>query len=220
MSKENQQIIVVERDILFGDEYFEGFRSAEEVDYESRILSNLEIMRRGSTKEPADHPEGNAELDFTYKQPIGYVAVVNPLLKKVFSYLRSSKDEEYEEKRLQGSWSWGFGGHIEPSDTRNGNLIRESVLKWVLRRELEIPERVSDLQILGYLNDDSNEVGKVHFGILYLLNTDAPDAGMRDLEVERVELRTLAGLEELCASPDCNVEHWSRIALEPLRKLL
>ena len=209
MSKENQQIIVVERDILFGDEYFEGFKQAEEVNYESRILSNLKVMRRGDV-------ETNPNL----KQPIGYVVVVNPLLKKVFSYLRSSKDEEYGEKRLQGSWSWGFGGHIEPFDTKNGNPIRESVLKWVLQRELEIPERVSDLQILGYLNDDSNEVGKVHFGILYLLNTDAPDAGARDLEVRKVELKTLAGLEELCASPNYNVETWSQIALEPLRKLL
>ena len=124
MGDPNQKIIVVERNLLFGDDYFEGFKPTEEVDYESRILQNYTVMRRGSTEEPEDHSEGNAELNLGFKQPIGYTLIFNSELGKVFAYQRSSKDHEYDEKRLQGKWSWGFGGHIEPLDSSNENPIR------------------------------------------------------------------------------------------------
>ena len=122
MGNPNQRIIVVNTKTLFGNNYFEGFRPAEEFDYESKILSNYQIMRRGSVAEPKNHPEGNAERNTEFKQPIGYTMIVNPQFKKVFAYQRSSKDSEYKEKRLQGKWSWGLGGHIEPFDAENGNF--------------------------------------------------------------------------------------------------
>lgn len=222
MGNPNQRIIVVKKDVLFGDgqNYFEGFRSAEEGDYESIILANYEVMRRGSTQEPVDHPEGNAELNAHYKQPIGYTIIFNPELKKVFAYQRSSKDKEYGEKRLQGKWSWGFGGHIESLDVSKGDMIRESVLREVLGEEVAIPGNRKDIDCMGYINYDSDSVGKVHFGILYCLSTNAKQISPRDPEVARVELFSLGQLEGICTQPHVEVETWSRIALEPLRKLL
>jgi len=221
MGNPNQRIIVVENSILFnsGKDYFERFRPSEQVDYESRILSNFKIMRRGSSSEPADHPEGNAELNFNYKQPIGYTIIFNPELRKVFAYLRSSKDKQYGEKRLQGKWSWGFGGHIEPIDGKNGNMIKESVLR-ELDEEVSIQGEKRELRNVGYINYDSNEVSKVHFGILYGLSTDAKEIHLRDLEIARVDLVSMNELEEMCSSQNFEVEAWSKIALEPLRKLL
>ena len=172
----------------------------------------MKVMRRG-----------DAETNPNFKQPIGYAIVVNPITKQVFAYQRSAKDNEYGEKRLQGKWSWGFGGHIEPSDTKNGNPIRESVLREVTQEELEFFGTVREPKepfVLGYINDDTNDVGKVHFGILYLLNTDTLNVRQRDSEIAKLDLRGLSGLEELCADPSIEVETWSRIALEPLRKLL
>src|SRR3989344_7918816 len=107
MSKEDQEILVVKRKYLFDNNknYFNGFSSAENLNFISRILSNMEWKRRG-----------DMEIDPSYKQPIAYCAIVNPESEKVFAYIRSKRDEHYGEKRLQGKLSVGIGGHIEKRD--------------------------------------------------------------------------------------------------------
>src|SRR3989344_3292015 len=126
MSKDEQKIIVVERDKLFKNDYFQGFSSNEKIDYESRILSNLKIMKRG-----------DAEEDPSHKQPIGYISILNPGKKEIFVYQRSSKDKEYGEKRLQGKLSFGVGGHIEDFEYKTENPIKESTSR-ELFQEIEI----------------------------------------------------------------------------------
>lgn len=207
MPKEDQQIIVVQRDVLFANNYFEGFRPYSEVDYESRILENLKVMRRG-----------DAEEDPSHKQPIGYVVIANPFEKKVFAYQRSTDDKKYGEKRLQGKWSWGFGGHIEPLDIEDGNPIRDSLMREVTCEELRGLGNITEPDVLGYINDDSNSIGQVHFGILYLLSTTFRDIEALDHEIARLELKTIMELEDICKKYD--VETWSQIAMNPLKKLL
>lgn len=210
MSKDDQKIIVVERDILFGSDYFQGFRPAAEVDYESRILSSLKTMRRG-----------DAEIDPTHKQPIGYAIVTlnNKLIgSKVIAYQRSSQGGE---KRLHEKWAWGFGGHVEPSDTGKRNPIREGLIREVVKEELHFPDALITVpKVIGYINDDLNDVGKVHFGILYNLDVYTDSVIPRDPEIARIKLCSTHELEEMCLSPDFDVESWSQIAMEPLRKLL
>jgi len=58
--------MAVKREILFGNDYFEGFRPANVVDYKSRILENFEWVKRSY-----------AEKNPQYKQPIGYSIIVN-----------------------------------------------------------------------------------------------------------------------------------------------
>lgn len=209
MSKEEQKIIVVERDILFGKDFFEGFRPHHEIDYESRILQNMKIMRRWDVE---NHP--------SYKQPIGYTLLVNPSLRKIFVYQRASKDEYYGEKRLQGKWSWGIGGHIEPSDAKNRNPIRESMLREVTKEETEIIGNIlEEPRVLGYINDDSDSIGRDHFGILYILKINGY-ANPKDSEILHGEMKDLNELEKICSSFEYDVEEWSQIALKPLGKLL
>ncbi len=208
MQKENQKIIVVERKILFeyGRNNFQGFKSHEEFDYESVILQNFENMRRG-----------DAEHDSNYKQPIAYTSIVNPTTKQVFTYQRSKQDKNYHEKRLQGKWSWGLGGHIEPLDTKNENLLRESLEREVLKEEIQLKGEIENINILGYINDDSNSVGEVHFGILYVVKT-LGDVIPKDSEITYGGFKGFEELNETCKN--CNVESWSKIVLEPLRKYL
>jgi len=208
MSKNDQQIMVVPTEILFPGGAFQGFSPRDNFDYESLILKNFQTMRRG-----------NAEEDPRFKQPIGYATLVNLETKQAFAYKRAS-NQDYHEKRLRGKWSWGFGGHIEPNDSRNGNPIRESVLREVTEEELEVYGNKGNPSVLGYINDDSNDVGRVHFGILYVIPTYTTKVLPRDPEIEKVEIKTLSELEELCSNPEFEVETWSQIALEPLRKLL
>ncbi len=229
MGNPNQKIIVVDKDALFQADYFQGFSSTDRADYESRVLKNMEIMRRGSTEEFANHPQGNAEMNPSYKQPIGYTIVANLSEGIVFAYQRSSKDRNYGEKRLQGKWSWGFGGHIEPFDGKNGNPIRDSMLREVTEEELKIAGNIKGFRVLGYINDDSQNdddtkigrvsIGRVHFGILYLLDTDAKEVEPNK-ESTVVVAKKLSELEELCLASGVEVENWSKIAMEPLRQIL
>jgi len=202
--KNEKFIMVVGKELLFGNDYFEGFRPHDEIDYASRILKNFEYMKRGL-----------AEQDSAYKQPIGYSIIVNPALKRVFAYQRASHDEKYGEKRLQGKWSWGVGGHIEKLDTDSGNPLQTSVQR-ELKEEVSIGGQITP-KVFGYINNDSDDVGKVHFGVLHVVETDSTTVKPKDAEIDNGKLRTIAELEEICSSPDFTVEEWSRIALEPLK---
>ncbi|MAG19961.1 hypothetical protein CL618_00840 [archaeon] len=204
MSKDDQSILVVPTELLFLDGSFQGFQTPT-TDYEARILDNSRYIRRGS-----------AEEDPTFKQPIAYCTVVNPGLKQVFAYQRSKLDPDYPEKRLQGKWSWGVGGHIEQSDGESENPIQDSML-----RELE--EEIDGLKnpqisVLGYINYDQDEVSQVHFGILYLVQTDSQIILPKDPEMAHGKFRRLNELEEICETEQ--VEAWSEIALQPLKEQL
>ncbi len=219
MDKNNQMIMVVNKKILFGDDYFQGIQNADKVNYEPRILNNFSYMRRG-----------DVETDPSLKQPIAYAFILNPILKKAFAYKRASEDKKYTDRRLQGKWSWGVGGHIEQIDTKKGeNPIHKSMNR-ELYEEVQGLEKNPKIKILGYINDDNQydldtkkgiiSIGRVHFGILYLVETNSNNISPLDKESEIGELMSKGQLEEILESPDCTVETWSRIAFDLLKKFL
>src|SRR3989339_848879 len=83
--------------------------------------------------------------------------------------------------------------------------------------EVQINGNISSISLLGYINN-SDPVGLVHFGILYLLETDAVEVSPADKEMKQGKFMCLSELEEICVSPDCTVEAWSQIALDPLKR--
>ncbi len=201
-----KQIMVVERNALFADKFFEGYLAADAFDFESVILSNYIWMSKDK-----------AEINPDYKQPVGYSIIYNPALKQVFLYQRAKVDQNYAEKRLQGKWSCGVGGHIEKIDTKQGNPIHESSLREI-EEEIKIFGK-KRMQTLGYINDDSDEVGKVHFGILYLVMINGEKVEPIDPEISAGGLVPLRALEEKCNATDVIVENWSKIALGPLKSI-
>jgi len=200
--------MVVKRDTLFAKEYFEGFKPAFGTDFENIIRGNFSYLERGI-----------AEEDSNYKQPISYCMIVNPVLQKTFLYQRSLKDHKYFEKRLQGRWSWGLGGHIEKVDASEGrNPLHASLLR-ELDEEVQL-EIKGEPQLLGFINYDNDKVGEVHFGILYLLETDSNKVIIKDPEIGQGKLATLQEIETVSLSPEHIVEDWSKISLPSLRSYL
>jgi predicted NUDIX family phosphoesterase len=203
----DKEIMVINKTTLFADGYFQGFASAKGLDYCQIILDNYIYEKRSTVEsQPA------------FKQPIAYMIVVNKSSKQVFAYQRSSRDGEYNEKRLQGKWSWGIGGHIDSIDAETGDPITASMLR-ELSEELEI-EAYDPPQVIGYINDDNTDVGRVHFGILYLIQTPAKRVKARDPEIAWGGFMSLAELEDICTADEKSVESWSEIVLEPLREIL
>ena len=217
MAKEDRVILAVERSLLFPQGHFQGFRGAEE-DYRTRILENYFWMRRGNYKD-----KHSAEGNPRFKHPIAYTLIINPQLKKAFAYQRATQDSRYHEKRLQGKWSLGVGGHIDIEDAVKNveDPIYESLKRELGKEEVEfLGGELKEIRLLGYINDEEDSVGQVHFGMLYLATTDAPVVIPRDKEMEEGKLRTLAELEQILANPNFTVEGWSKIAFEQLKAIL
>jgi|ETNmetMinimDraft_2_1059921.scaffolds.fasta_scaffold108905_1 predicted NUDIX family phosphoesterase len=204
MDKYDKHIMVIPRDQLFESGHFEGFRHNHETDYESRILEHFTYMKRGL-----------AEKDPGYKQPIGYALVINPKLKKVFSFMRS---EQGDEGLLFNKWSWGVGGHIDKTEENENNPIYSSLLR-EFNEEVYTNGTVKNIKALGYINEE-DDASSVHFGILYVIETDATEVNPKDKEIDIGKLMSLDEIEEICSSPEHNVEGWSMIALDPLKKYL
>lgn len=205
MNKDEQEIMVISTKKLFGKDYFQKFLKQDGINFEEKILKNFGYMKRGL-----------AENNPNFKQPIAYVIVVNKKTKRVFAYQRSV-DASYTEKRLRGKWSWGVGGHIEKFDGKSKNPILAS-LERELKEELNIDTEIKP-KVLGYINDDSNDVGKVHFGILYLVEVEQSTVQLRGTEAQQSGMFTVSELENICNSEGIIVEDWSKIALPILKEV-
>src|SRR3989344_2317955 len=77
-------------------------------------------------------------------------------------------------------------------------------------------------KVIGYINDDSNDVGKVHFGILYFIETDASIIIPKAKEMKNGKLLPfdyIDKFEELNLK-ELVVEDWSKIAIGALKNYL
>lgn len=149
-------------------------------------------------------PRPFAEENPEYKQIIPYVTICRGT--QVFSTTRLSGGGE---KRLHGLISLGVGGHINPDTDGDKNALMHA-----LRREIYEEVELHDfgaLTLRGLINDDSNEVGKVHLGFFYTLTTTG--------EVHVKETEKLSGSwlrrEELWDLSE-RMETWSQLVIPSL----
>jgi predicted NUDIX family phosphoesterase len=106
-----------------------------------------------------------AELDKRYKQLIPYVLVIcNDRI------LRYRRGKGGEETRLHGLYSVGIGGHI--SDEDHGLFSAGAGYHDGMRREVREEVEVDELReaTVAVINDDSTEVGQVHFGVVHIMH--------------------------------------------------
>src|SRR5437762_4681647 len=105
-----------------------------------------------------------AENDRRYKQLIPYVLLIHD-----DQVLRYRRGRSGEETRLHGLYSVGIGGHISEEDhglfSKNFGY-KEGMLREV-REEVAI-EQVKEATV-AMINDDSTEVGYVHFGVVHIM---------------------------------------------------
>jgi predicted NUDIX family phosphoesterase len=96
-------------------------------------------------------------------------------------YLHYTRGKSGGESRLHAQGSVGIGGHINPVDERADPLGRKTYLAGV-EREIEEELKIDGShtnRIVALLNDDSNEVGAVHLGVVHIfdLDTDKVSSG-------------------------------------------
>ena len=157
MSKFDEMITVVPRKLIFKDEayQFDGFKSIqdEETKYIYETISQFETKRRGDMEE-----------DPSYKQLISYCILENED-DEVLVYERLSGGGE---SRLHGLSSIGVGGHMNdvPEAVTVEEVIRENAAR-ELEEEVGLNKQdVANMELIGFINDDQDEVGKVHIGVV------------------------------------------------------
>src|SRR3989454_9211973 len=107
----------------------------------------------------------DAEQDKRYKQLIPYVLII--CQGRILRYRRGRGGQE---TRLHGLYSVGIGGHISEED--HGLFSIGPGYHEGMRRELmeEVAVEEENEAAVAVINDDSTEVGCVHFGVVHVMH--------------------------------------------------
>jgi predicted NUDIX family phosphoesterase len=153
----------------------------------------------------------DAEQDKNYKQLIPYVLVI--CHDKILRYRRGRGGQE---TRLHGLYSVGIGGHISEED--HGLFSTGPGYQEGMRRELMEEVAIDEMKeaVVAVINDDSTEVGQVHFGVVHVVNVaDENVAGSRSGIVSPEFVPMVEAIKD-----PSGYESWSRFCLENLDLLL
>lgn len=192
-------VYVVKRSDLFDLHFPHGFLSHErhrdEVDvYLDRVKRGFFVERR------------HAEQDSSLKQIIPYTIVLHE--ESVLLLRRSKKGGD---ARLHDKLSIGVGGHVNPPDAEHG---LDDLLALCTNRELDeelVIEGTPRLGTIGVINDDSNPVGSVHFGVVGTARVDTTNVAVRETELLTAQFVSRDELRRLAEDPSVNLETWSRL---------
>ena len=151
-------------------------------------------------------PRGVTETDPSFKQIIPYVIFRHG--DEVFRYVRGHGQGE---TRLHAKMSIGIGGHIAAHDAATAAGAYQEGLRRELDEEVVI-ETEYTATCVGLINDDSNPVGSVHFGVVYIFDVTRPAVRSREQDILEATFVPIAKL-----SDDLDqYETWSQICIRHL----
>jgi predicted NUDIX family phosphoesterase len=187
----DEHILVVKRNTLFKTQAaWTGLKKVNFDNYLAIINANKEFL-----------PRSLMEQDPHYKQIIPYL-----VFEHQDRYFLMQRTAQATETRLQNKYSLGIGGHIRQED-----MSTDSLFDWARREFHEEVEYTNDFEIepLGILNDDSNDVGKVHLGFVFLLRGKTANIQIKS-ELKSGQLLTIAECKPFFGA----METWSQMVLQ------
>ena len=161
------------------------------------------------------------ETDQALKQFVTYMVIAHEgedRVRRVFCYRRNPGSGE---QRLHGLMSLGVGGHVAAEDHPLLAAGGIDSLRLFVSANRELEEEYPGLgrgtargTVRGLINDDSNDVGRVHLGVVYVLEVRRrPD----ELGAELAEGACWLAVDEL-VERRVEFETWSRIAIDSVLK--
>jgi len=173
-SKDDEVVLGVPRAVFEKLSYFNGF-TGDSARYLPKLLEPESL--------PQWRRRGDCEHDPSFKQLIPYLIVRTRAggVEQFFTYRRKG-DAKNNEGRLLAKRSAGIGGHIdrdkdgaEPAQAYFAGVARE------LAEECGVNLAGSAHTIIGCVNDEGTDVGKVHLGFVYVVDVTDP-AGVHGME--------------------------------------
>jgi predicted NUDIX family phosphoesterase len=196
-----ERVLCFKRELFEKLGTFQGL-SLEVEKYLPRVTSDSELTYLNRSE---------AEQDRRYKQLIPYVLLI--CRGKILRYRRGKGGQE---TRLHGLYSVGVGGHISEDD-HSLFAANRGYLEG-MRRELleEVDVEAVKEAAVAVINDDSTEVGYVHFGVVHVMHLASEAVAGRRSGIGKPEFISFSE-----ALKDLSVyESWSRFCLEHLDALL
>ena len=195
-----EHILVVPTEVFHRLGYFQGFSGDTE-----RYLRGLMDPAHTSYR-----PRAAMEQDPSFKQLIPYVIFRHRDAAGGVQLFQYTRGKGQGEARLHAKRSIGIGGHISADDSAAASAYEEG-----MRRELEEEVAINTpyrSQMVGLINDDQTEVGKVHLGVVHLVDVERPAVQPRESEIIDAGFRPVP---ELLADI-ARFETWSQICLKAL----
>ena len=197
-----EQIAVVNTKNLFLSGTWQGLKTTGLEEIIKTIQEQKEFL-----------PRGLAETNVDYKQIIPYVVFkfqdqhnqTNHDL-----YFLMQRKATASESRLAHNYSLGIGGHLREKDLKSA-----SVFDWA-QREFNEEINYTDpftIELIGMINDDSNEVGQVHLGLVMVVTGSTKNISIKS-ELKNGQLLTL----DECNTYYNQMETWTQIVFDTLKK--
>jgi predicted NUDIX family phosphoesterase len=162
-----------------------------------RIVQNGLFLRRSELEE-----------DSSFKQIIPYAIISN---KEAFYLFRRRSGQT--EKRLHNKFSLGVGGHMNPDgsmESKEQYLINE--LKRELYEEVKLLNGclIEDIEFIGFINDDTIPVGRVHIGLLYNIHVSNKEVYINETDKMTADWVDKSNLAEFYEG----METWTKIIFD------
>lgn len=155
-----ERVLVVPRSAVMADPGWHGLRT-----------SGLAAIRAAIDDTGRFEPRDAMEQDPSHKQVIPYLVLRDGAAVFLMQRTRGGAD-----RRLHDRWTIGIGGHLNPGD---GDLVGGLRREW---REELVAAFEPRFSLVGFLNDDTTDVGRVHLGAVFVA-----DAGGRPVSVRETD---------------------------------
>ena len=197
-----EHVLVIPESVINAIGSIDGFeRDADR--FLQPILSSDQLSYR---------PRGAMEKDPSFKQLIPYVVMQWTDEKgdvKCFTYTRGGGSGE---SRLHAKRSIGVGGHISQEDAGESHAdAYRTGMERELREEVQIGSGYTE-STEGLIYDPSNDVGRVHLGVLHRFVLETPDVNSNEADLAEGEF---VSVDQLLEERE-RLETWSQIALDAL----
>ena len=197
---EVEQILVIPTSVFKECGYFQGF-TADTARYLHRILD----------PQVTDYlPRDKMEQDPSFKQLIPYCIFRHTAPDGSVSIFQYARGKGGGEARLHAQFSVGIGGHISSLDADDDSPYDKG-----MQRELDEEVTIGcsyDQHCVGLINDDQNEVGKVHLGVVHIFDVATQEVTANEMEIEGSGFEPI---ESILGRLD-QFETWSQICLKAL----
>jgi predicted NUDIX family phosphoesterase len=180
-----ERVLVIPRSAVMGDPGWLGLTT-----------DGLEGFERLVAVRGAFRDRAEMEQDGSWKQVIPYL-----ILRDGPRYFLMHRTRAGGDARLHDRWSIGVGGHLNPGD---GDLAGGLRREWAEEVEADFEP---DFELVGLLNDDTTDVGRVHVGAVYVADAAGRSVAIREtdkLEGSFADAAAVAAVED-------RLETWSAL---------
>jgi predicted NUDIX family phosphoesterase len=222
MPNDSEMVFVIENkpSIHYGPEDYIHIEPGGNIAWKEEVLQSSAFVERWL-----------AEQDKSTLQIIPYVLIYDKITQEIFCYQRKGGGE----KRLEGNYSIGIGGHVNSDDTdvpidaqyfKNETVTWDTVLNGAVREVSEevmldedyVREHLQEIGVIYTPTDDGGNsnrpgplVGEVHIGIIYVLPVEYEIGVNEDTLINPTFIRYPNNVSKY--------EKWSQLILSQIEEL-